>query len=112
MCASDIIVFVQFVFGDKLPESCLSFAKWFVGGKTAGFDFAGVVQEAPGGSSELKCGDEVFGCAPPFVGSFCDFINVPAHQISLKPTSLSFTEAAALGISGLTAVQVHLHLTT
>jgi NADPH:quinone reductase-like Zn-dependent oxidoreductase len=56
------------------------FVKWFVEGKVAGFDFSGVVQEAPA-TSKLKPGDAVFGCAPPFVGTFCEYVNVPQDQV-------------------------------
>ena len=52
----------KFVIGDKFPESWLPWASRRVAGSTPGFDFSGVVIDAPAGSG-FAAGDEVFGFA-------------------------------------------------
>ena len=75
-----------------------------VEGKGVGFDFSGVVSEAPP-SSSFKKGDEVYGTMPPTGGSIAEYISVPVHQLSLKPKNLSHEEASTLPLSGLTCIQ-------
>eukprot|EP00039_Didymoeca_costata_P016245 m.287692 g.287692 ORF g.287692 m.287692 type:complete len:375 (+) comp16364_c0_seq1:111-1235(+) len=102
----------KFVFGDKLPECLSGCAKWTVEGKVPGFDFAGVVEETPNcsysyrqGANALRKGDHVYGTAPPFVGTFCEYIAVPLDQVSHKPECLTWEQAATLPLGGLTCIQ-------
>ena len=98
------------VIGDKFPEvdSVLS----FLAGKNVGFDFAGIVVEAPSGC-EFSPGAEVFGLnyhyAPrgmgKFGGSICEYARVPLDQIWRAPKSCSFEQACALPLVGTTVLQ-------
>ena len=55
-------------------------------------------------------GDAVFGIMPPMVGAFAEFVACPATQLSLKPSRLSFAQAAVLPIPGLTVVGLPCHV--
>ena len=94
----------KFLYGDKLPHFCLPLVKWFVEDRICGIDFSGVVVEAP-----LHCGytagDAVFGTIPPFCGSFAEYVRAPTDFISHKPKNMSFAEACALPLVGLTVLQ-------
>ena len=66
-----------------------------------GWDFAGIVEAVGADEPELKVGDEVFGVRP---GAFGEYVSV-SDAVAPKPGKLSFEEAAALPIAGLTALQ-------
>jgi NADPH:quinone reductase-like Zn-dependent oxidoreductase len=67
-----------------------------------GVDFAGTV-EAVGASVEVfRPGDEVFGGMS---GAFAEYACDDAGAIAPKPPGVSFEDAAALGIAGVTALQ-------
>jgi len=75
-----------------------------------GSDVAGVVEAVGKNVTDLKPGDEVFGSLwdnslnihPP--GTFAEYSVVSASQLINKPATLSFEEAAASVMSGLTAL--------
>lgn len=74
-----------------------------------GTDVAGVVVAAGPGVTDLRPGDEVFGSLwdsslNARAGSFAEYAAVPATQVTRKPAALSFEEAAASVMSGLTAM--------
>lgn len=66
-----------------------------------GWDFAGTVEAFGTGEPDLKVGDEVYGVQP---GAFGEYVTV-SNGVAAKPANLSFEEAAALPIAGLTALQ-------
>ncbi|WP_410644717.1 NAD(P)-dependent alcohol dehydrogenase [Amycolatopsis sp. lyj-346] len=67
-----------------------------------GLDFAGTVEETGDGVTKVRPGDAVFGeCT----GSFAEYAVAKADRIAVKPARLSFEQAAALAISGCTALQ-------
>jgi len=67
-----------------------------------GRDFSGVVAQAGG---DLKVGDAVFGVLEPGKeGTYCEKIAVRAAVIGRKPERLSHIDAAALALTGLTAI--------
>ena len=103
----------KYVIGDKFPESWLPWASRRVAGSTPGFDFSGVVIQAPAGSG-FAPGDEVFGFAEDpaslrpwrsLHGSFCEVVNAPLDQVAHKPSKLSWQEAAATPLVCITALQ-------
>ena len=103
----------KYVIGDKFPESWLPWASRRVAGSTPGFDFSGVVIQAPAGSG-FAAGDEVFGFAEDpsslrpwrsLHGSFCEVVNAPLDQVAHKPSKLSWQEAAAAPLVCITALQ-------
>jgi NADPH:quinone reductase-like Zn-dependent oxidoreductase len=66
-----------------------------------GGDFAGVVDAIDNGVDDFTRGDEVFGSQS---GAFAEYI-VARKAVERKPANLSFEEAAAVPIAGLTALQ-------
>lgn len=69
-------------------------------------DFAGIITKMGKGVKNFKIGDEVYGCAGGLKGlhgALADLMLVDAALIAHKPASLSFAEAAALPLVGLTA---------
>ena len=73
-----------------------------------GTDFAGVVEAVGRHVTDLQPGDEVFGSTWADTldtpGTFAEFAVAPASRLINKPAGLTFEEAAALVISGLTAM--------
>jgi NADPH:quinone reductase-like Zn-dependent oxidoreductase len=67
-----------------------------------GFDVAGVVVAVGADVTRFAPGDEVFGIAR---GSFAEFAAAPEDKLAHKPASLTFEQAAAMPISGITALQ-------
>ncbi len=69
-----------------------------------GHDFAGVVDAVGPGVERLKVGDEVFGVTSiRQAGAFAEYVVADEKNVGLKPPSISFEQAAALTIVGLTA---------
>lgn len=69
-----------------------------------GHDFAGIVDAVGPGVERLKVGDEVFGVVSiRQAGAFAESVVADEKNAWLKPPSLSFEQAAALTIVGLTA---------
>jgi NADPH:quinone reductase-like Zn-dependent oxidoreductase len=66
-----------------------------------GGDFAGVVEAIGAGVADLAPGDEVYGCQG---GAFAEYV-AASTAVGRKPSNLSFEEAAAVPIAGLTALQ-------
>lgn len=67
-----------------------------------GLEVAGTVVEVGAGVSRFKVGDAVFGVAR---GAFAEYAAALETKLALKPPSLGFEEAAALAVSGSTALQ-------
>ena len=74
---------------------------------TVGWDVAGVVEEAGFGASGVAEGDEVLGMPwfPRPGNAYAEYVTAPSRHFVRKPASLSFAEAAALPLAGLTAWQ-------
>lgn len=69
-----------------------------------GHDFAGVIDAVGPDVTGLKPGDAVFGVTSmPQAGAFADYVLADARNVALKPTGVSFEQAAALPIVSLTA---------
>ncbi|MFW3172461.1 NADP-dependent oxidoreductase [Geodermatophilus sp. CPCC 206100] len=73
-----------------------------------GWEVAGVVEAAGPAVVDFRPGDEVFG----YVrrddvqwGAMAEFVPAPQRCLAAKPRSLSFAEAGALPLAGLTAYQ-------
>ena len=67
-----------------------------------GLDMAGVVESVGANVSEFKVGDEVYGES---AGALSDFAVFGKNSLALKPTNLSYEEAAAVPMAGFTAIQ-------
>jgi len=73
-----------------------------------GWDVAGVVAAVGLDTPEFSVGDEVMAYARKDwiqAGSFAERMTVPVRAAARKPASLSFAQAAALPLAGLTAYQ-------
>ena len=69
-----------------------------------GSDFAGVVEQVGASVTHFRVGDEVFGTAEiKRQGAFAEVVDADAKLIALKPTALSFSEAACIPIPAATA---------
>jgi NADPH:quinone reductase-like Zn-dependent oxidoreductase len=66
-----------------------------------GADYAGTVEAVGTAVTDLQPGDEVYGSKG---GSFAQYVAV-AHGVGLKPANLTFEEAAAAPVAGVTALQ-------
>ncbi|MEZ4606860.1 MAG: NAD(P)-dependent alcohol dehydrogenase [Deinococcales bacterium] len=67
-----------------------------------GSDIAGIVEAVGKDVQQFKVGDEVFGET---WGGFAEYVCAKEKQLALKPKSLSFEQAAALPMAGMTALQ-------
>jgi NADPH:quinone reductase-like Zn-dependent oxidoreductase len=68
-----------------------------------GVDFAGVVESVGPGVQRFKPGDQVFGGRN---GAFADYVLITeSSAVAQKPDNISFEQAAAVGIAGVTALQ-------
>jgi NADPH:quinone reductase-like Zn-dependent oxidoreductase len=67
-----------------------------------GMDLAGVVEAVGRDVTRFSPGDEVFGIGK---GAFAEYAVAPEAKLAPKPANLTFEQAAAIAISGLTALQ-------
>jgi NADPH:quinone reductase-like Zn-dependent oxidoreductase len=67
-----------------------------------GLDVAGTVVAAGAGVTRFEVGDEVFGIGQ---GSFAEYVCAREDKLARKPANLTFDQAAAVAVSGLTALQ-------
>lgn len=71
-----------------------------------GMDLAGVVEEAGGGVTDFRPGDEVFGCVGglgDLPGTLAEYVAADQELLAPKPANLSLRQAAALPLVGITA---------
>ncbi|MBV8837077.1 MAG: NADP-dependent oxidoreductase [Alphaproteobacteria bacterium] len=70
-----------------------------------GRDFSGVVSAVGAGVTDLRVGDEVFGVLEAGrEGAYAEKIAITAAIVAKKPKALSHVDAAALALTGLTAL--------
>jgi NADPH:quinone reductase-like Zn-dependent oxidoreductase len=68
-----------------------------------GADFAGEIEAVGAGVAGWRPGDPVFGACRS--GTFAEYVLAPHDRVAAKPTNLTFEQAAAVGVAGLTALQ-------
>ena len=68
-----------------------------------GTDVAGTVEAVGTQVQSLRPGDEVFGWC---TGAFAEYARAPEDQLVKKPANLTFEQAAAVGVSATTALQL------
>ncbi|OYD99445.1 zinc-binding alcohol dehydrogenase [Nostoc sp. 'Peltigera membranacea cyanobiont' 213] len=73
--------------------------------KILGFDVAGEVVAVGSGVTRFKPGDAIYGSTSFPGGGYAEFAAVPESVVVLKPTNLSYEEAAAVPLAALTALQ-------
>jgi len=79
--------------------------------KIAGHELAGVVEEVGKDIRSFRKGDHVFGTTTGLkCGANAEYVCIPEKggrgMVAMKPSSVSFGEAAAIPIGGLTALQI------
>ena len=73
---------------------------------TLGHDVSGMITEVGSEVRDFQVGDEIYARPRDLrIGTFAEQIAIDADDIALKPTSLSFEEAAAVPLVALTAWQ-------
>jgi NADPH:quinone reductase-like Zn-dependent oxidoreductase len=70
--------------------------------RVPGMDVAGTVVATGPGVTRFAAGDEVFGTAR---GSFAEYAAAREDKLARKPAALSYAQAGAFAVSGLTALQ-------
>lgn len=75
--------------------------------KILGADLAGRVEAIGSSIEQFQPGDEVFGYLPNATGrgTFAEYVCVKENLLALKPANLSFEQAAAVPLAGMTALQ-------
>jgi NADPH:quinone reductase-like Zn-dependent oxidoreductase len=68
-----------------------------------GTDIAGTVEAVGKAVTQLRPGDEVFGWC---TGAFAEYASASEDHVVLKPANLTFEQAAAVGVSATTALQL------
>lgn len=87
--------FINHIFGDNRPV-------------IMGWDIAGEIVETCENTGEFKVGDFVFALLQNS-GGYAEFVAVDAGLLARKPENISFEEAAAAPMAGLTAWQPLMH---
>jgi NADPH:quinone reductase-like Zn-dependent oxidoreductase len=82
---------MRFGIGLRKPES-----------SRLGVDFAGTVEAVGKDVTQFKPGDEVFGGR---TGAFAQYVCASERGLAMKPANVSFEQAAAINMAGLTALQ-------
>jgi NADPH:quinone reductase-like Zn-dependent oxidoreductase len=82
---------VRLAFGMRRPRNAVP-----------GRDVAGVVVEIGADVTRFAVGDEVYGVAP---GSFAEYAVARESRLALKPSNLSFAQAAVVPVSAATALR-------
>ena len=75
--------------------------------KSVGIDFSGIVEQTGSAVTRVKPGDAVIGLLDVFKGgALADYVAVKETDVALKPANISFEKAAALPVTGLSALQI------
>jgi NADPH:quinone reductase-like Zn-dependent oxidoreductase len=71
-----------------------------------GFDIAGQVETVGNNATQFQPGDEVYSDISGYGGGgFAEYVVIPEKVMALKPVNISFEEAAAVPMAGVTALQ-------
>ncbi len=98
----------------RIPRAVLAVMGILLGFKPkriTGHEFSGVIEAAGGKVTRFRRGDHVFGTTTGLSdGSNAEYVCVPEEWktgvVAIKPAAMSFEEAAAVPIGGMTAVQL------
>jgi len=75
--------------------------------KSIGIDFSGIVEQLGTQSTRFKKGDEVMGVLNGFKeGALAEYLVINDTALAIKPANITFEEAAALPLTGLSALQI------
>jgi NADPH:quinone reductase-like Zn-dependent oxidoreductase len=75
--------------------------------KSVGIDFSGMVEQTGSAVTRFKAGDAVMGLLDVFKGgALAEYVVVKETALATKPANVSFEQAAALPVTGLSALQI------
>src|SRR5581483_1452529 len=86
----------------KVRAASVNPLDWRMKSARPGVDVAGVVEEVGRSVTRFKPGDAVFGAAK---GAFAEYACASEDALAVKPENVTFEQAAAVPIAGLTALQ-------
>lgn len=89
----------------KIRSGDLRLVSGFCFPQIPGRDVAGVVERVGAGVTGFRPGDRVFGMVDTLGGANAEYAVLPAKVAAALPAGLSFAEAAAVPLAGLTALQ-------
>ncbi|HEY32155.1 MAG TPA: NAD(P)-dependent alcohol dehydrogenase [Dehalococcoidia bacterium] len=69
-----------------------------------GTEFAGEIESVGNDVKRFKEGDQVYGGAPPF-GAHAEYVCMPENKVGIKPSNMTFEEAAGVTFAGTTALK-------
>jgi NADPH:quinone reductase-like Zn-dependent oxidoreductase len=69
-----------------------------------GTEFAGEIESVGKDVKRFKEGDQVYGGAPPF-GAHAEYVCMPENKVGIKPSNMTFEEAAGVTFAGTTALK-------
>jgi len=91
---------------DPFPLRLMGFGLFKPKNTILGVDIAGCVEAVGRNVKQFRPGDEVFGDVFGHdSGSFAEYVSVPESTLVLKPSNVSFEEAAAVSVAAVTALQ-------
>jgi len=92
--------------GDPFPQRLMGVGLFKPRNTILGADIAGCVEAVGRNVKQFQPGDAVFGDVFGLgSGSFAEYVSVPESVLALKPSNVSFEEAAAVPVAAVTALQ-------
>jgi NADPH:quinone reductase-like Zn-dependent oxidoreductase len=90
----------------KIRQGMLQLITGYSFPKILGFDLSGEVVEVGSGVTRFKPGDLIYGCLSVALGgAYAEYAAVPERVVALKPTNMTFEEAASLPVAAGTSLQ-------
>ena len=91
---------------DPFPQRLMGIGLFKPKNTILGADIAGCVEAVGRNVKQFQPGDAVFGDVFGLgSGSFAEYVSVPESALALKPSNVSFEEAAAVPVAAVTALQ-------
>lgn len=110
MSKNDLLIIVKAVaiqpLDQFLVQELLRKKKPLAAPITLGYNVSGIVAVTGELVTDFKVGDSIFACVPQHqMGTLSEYTLIDANSVCLKPTNLSFEEAATLPLVSLTSIE-------